>query len=450
MDKEGVRKQAEEIQAEYESKLKQAKRQKEQAEEELESASERWRTEKRRLNGEIDRLESALAEAKENRPKRGAAEQKPVGIDPVAVARIQEAADLKLKKANAEWEAERRGLQSQIARLELAVTEAIEPSSNPMRATQAVKEQFEVQLDHMARERRELEQALLRAKTEWEQERLKMTGEMMKLRRAAQIMGKPVPRDDIPAVPTVPAKVKDLQSQLELSSAQWTAERETLKTEIERLQAASRRWETERRQLNDHAAQLQQAFVQAQEKIKGYESAGRTGTDADAKVEELKKQKEAIEQVSRDARDNWDTERRRFISQVERLEQQLQRISKGEGISSEVVDQLRKQYEQKMQEAVEQKTQLAQQLQTASSQLESERARLTAEIATAKESSGGTSSDSISQELTRVESIIRDIVGLIDDPATELSTVIRKNVEKAELDAYLKGILFSTGRNQKP
>ena len=277
-----------------------------------------------------------------------------------------------------------------------------------------------------------------------------MTGEMLKLRRAAQIMGKPVPRDDIPAVPTVPVKVKDLQSQLELSSAQWTAERETLKTEIERLQAASRRWETERRQLNDHAAQLQQAFVQAQEKIKGYESAGRTGTDADAKVEELKKQKEAIEQVSRDARDNWDTERRRFISQVERLEQQLQRISKGEGISSEVVDQLRKQYEQKMQEAVEQKTQLAQQLQTASSQLESERARLTAEIATAKESSGGTSSDSISQELTRVESIIRDIVGLIDDPATELSTVIRKNVEKAELDAYLKGILFSTGRNQKP
>ena len=202
--------------------------------------------------------------------------------------------------------------------------------------------------------------------------------------------------------------------------------------------------------MNDHAAQLQQAFVQAQEKIKGYESAGRTGTDTDAKVEELKKQKEAIEQVSRDARDNWDTERRRFISQVERLEQQLQRISKGEGISSEVVDQLRKQYEQKMQEAVEQKTQLAQQLQTASSQLESERARLTAEIATAKESSGGTSSDSISQELTRVESIIRDIVGLIDDPATELSTVIRKNVEKAELDAYLKGILFSTGRNQKP
>ena len=75
MDKEAVRKQvAEEIQAEYESKLKQARRQKQQAEEELESASERWRTEKRRLNAEIDRLEAALAEAKETRPKRGSAE----------------------------------------------------------------------------------------------------------------------------------------------------------------------------------------------------------------------------------------------------------------------------------------------------------------------------------------------------------------------------------------
>src|SRR5436309_5008070 len=178
MDKEAARKQAEEIQAEYESKLKQARRQKQQAEEELDSASERWRTEKRRLNAEIDRLEAALAEAKETRPKRGSAEQTPAGVDPVALARIQDAADQKLKKAATEWEAERRGLQSQIVRLEIAVAEAIERTNNPMRATQAVKEQFEVQLNQMARERTELEQALLRAKTGWEQEKLKMTGEM--------------------------------------------------------------------------------------------------------------------------------------------------------------------------------------------------------------------------------------------------------------------------------
>ena len=432
---------AEEIQAEYESKLKQARRQKQQAEEELESASERWRTEKRRLNAEIDRLEAALAEAKETRPKRGSAEQTPAGVDPVAVARIQDAADQKLKKAATEWEAERRGLQSQIVRLEIAVAEAIERSNNPMRATQAVREQFEAQLNQIARERTELEQALLRGKTEWEQEKLKMTGEMLKLRRAAQMMGKPVPRDDTPGVK---AKTKDIEHQLESSLAKWNHERETLLAEIERLETASQRWGTERRELNDHAGQLQQAFVQAQAKIQTYEAAARTGTGTEVKVEELEKQKDALDQVFRDARDAWDSERRRLISQVERLEQQLQRVSKEEGISSEVVDQLRKQYELKIQEAIEQKTQLAQQLQNASALLESERARLTTEIIQAKDSSGGVNSDAISKELTRVEAMIRDIVELIDDPATELSTVIRKNVEKAELDAYLKGILFST------
>ncbi len=442
MDKEAVRKQvAEEIQAEYESKLKQARRQKQQAEEELESASERWRTEKRRLNAEIDRLEAALAEAKETRAKRGSSEQTPAGVDPVAVARIQDAADQKLKKAATEWEAERRGLQSQIVRLEIAVAEAIERSNNPMRATQAVREQFEAQLNQIARERTELEQALLRGKTEWEQEKLKMTGEMLKLRRAAQMMGKPVPRDDTPGVK---AKTKDIEHQLESSLAKWNHERETLLAEIERLETASQRWGTERRELNDHAGQLQQAFVQAQAKIQTYEAAARTGTGTEVKVEELEKQKDALDQVFRDARDAWDSERRRLISQVERLEQQLQRVSKEEGISSEVVDQLRKQYELKIQEAIEQKTQLAQQLQNASGLLESERARLTTEITQAKDSSGGVNSDAISKELTRVEAMIRDIVELIDDPATELSTVIRKNVEKAELDAYLKGILFST------
>ena len=44
--------------------------------------------------------------------------------------------------------------------------------------------------------------------------------------------------------------------------------------------------------------------------------------------------------------------------------------------------------------------------------------------------------------------MITGIARLIDDPETELSTVIRKNVERAELDAYLKGILFSLGRGR--
>src|SRR5436853_6838489 len=101
MDKDLRRQITDELQAEFENKLRQAKRQKEQAEGELEAASERWRTEKRRLNSDIDRLESALVDAKaaaaRKRPEADAKE----GLDPAAIAKLQEAADEKRKKAAA-------------------------------------------------------------------------------------------------------------------------------------------------------------------------------------------------------------------------------------------------------------------------------------------------------------------------------------------------------------
>src|SRR5437016_10205795 len=120
MDKDLRRQITDELQTEFENKLRQAKRQKEQAEGELESASERWRSEKRRLNSEIDRLEAALTEARNSKPKR-AADSKSAGVDPAAIEKLQEAADEKLKKASQEWDAERARLQSQVNRLEGAV-----------------------------------------------------------------------------------------------------------------------------------------------------------------------------------------------------------------------------------------------------------------------------------------------------------------------------------------
>ena len=132
-------------------------------------------------------------------------------------------------------------------------------------------------------------------------------------------------------------------------------------------------------------------------------------------------------------------------SQVERLEQQLQRMSDTrERVSNEVVDQLRRQYDQRLQEAIHQKSQLAQELQSASSLLEAERARLSA--AHASGSGEGIDTEAIGAEVSRVESMISEIIAVIDDPDTDLSTVIRKNVEKAELDSYLKGILFTLGK----
>src|SRR5262249_43816431 len=131
-----------------------------------------------------------------------------------------------------------------------------------------------------------------------------------------------------------------------------------------------------------------------------------------------------------------------------RFEQQIQRLSdNSDRVSNEVVDQLRKQYETRLQEAITQKTQLAQDLQNASALLEAERSRLSA----AQTGGGGGGGDgldarAITAELGWVEKQIGDIIAGIDNPETELSTVIRKNVEKADLDSYLRGMLFSLGR----
>jgi chromosome segregation ATPase len=410
--------------------------------EDMEKTSEQLRAEKRRLNAEIDKLEAELATAKTGPSRKSAsAATRPHAIDPGVYAKLQEAAEEKFKGAMQEWERERSKLLAQISRLEGAVADAIARASNPMRMVQSVKDQFEVDLNRVAKEKTEVEQALLRAKTQWEQEKLKMTGEMVKLRRAAEIMGRPVPKEH---VPEFNPKVRDLENQLKDSLAQWNTERERLVIYIQKLEQSSRLWDTERRQLNDHAGQLQQAYMEAQAKIHAYETAVRETNPPQAQLGQLNDEKQAVQRQFQEARKAWDAERNELQSQTERLRQQLQRMSETrERVSNEIVDQLRQQYEQRLQEAIQQKTQLAHELQSASKLLEAERARLSAAHTS---SGGGLDSDAISAEVSRVEGMLSEIIAVIDNPDTELATVIRKNVEKAELDAYLRGILFTLGK----
>src|SRR5262249_31390930 len=51
-------------------------------------------------------------------------------------------------------------------------------------------------------------------------------------------------------------------------------------------------------------------------------------------------------------------------------------------------------------------------------------------------------SSKLTQEIARVEGALAEVMKLIDDPATALSTVMRKNVEKSALESYLRGIRF--------
>ncbi len=82
----------------------------------------------------------------------------------------------------------------------------------------------------------------------------------------------------------------------------------------------------------------------------------------------------------------------------------------------------------------------------AATQIEAEKAFAAAKAATANIARPGSTTsdlDLLSKEMERVQGVIKEITALIEDPATELSAVIRKNVERAELESYLKGLRFA-------
>ena len=185
MEIEALRRQlSDEIAAQFEAKLREAKRQKSQIEEEFEQSSEKWRTERRRLNSEIDRLESALAEARQS--GRDFAEARPdQAVDPQEIARLQVAADEKIKEASHAWEKERARLQAEISRLQEGIAELIERTNNPLRSNPVDRGKLEAKYDEAVRARRQVEDAMRAAKAEWETEKRNLTTEAAKIQQSA-------------------------------------------------------------------------------------------------------------------------------------------------------------------------------------------------------------------------------------------------------------------------
>jgi hypothetical protein len=80
----------------------------------------------------------------------------------------------------------------------------------------------------------------------------------------------------------------------------------------------------------------------------------------------------------------------------------------------------------------------------AATQAEAEKALAAAKAATVSVAKLSTSdAETITKEIERINGLVKEVTALIEDPMTELSTVIRKNVERAELESYLRGLRFA-------
>jgi len=595
MEIEALRRQlSEEIAAQFEAKLREAKRQKSQIEEEFEQSSEKWRTERRRLNSEIDRLESALAEARQS--GRDFADTGPdLGVDPQEIAKLQAAADEKIKEASQAWEKERGRLQAEISRLQEGIAELIERTNNPLRANPTDRGKLESKYDEAMRAKRQAEDALVTAKAAWEAEKRTLTSEAAK--HSPSIASASIPRktdeqldkklkeavrlqeelaSDLEKARQELSRLKEAHSselqnitaRLQAAKTEWEAEKASLVSEAAklrqasaqaaaqastpgkdaeqldkrlqeairtrdglaadlekarqelarlkethtaevqnmatRLQAAKTEWEAEKTSLVGEAAKLRQSAATAGAPRKSDEQLDKRLQEAirtrDGLASDLEKSKHEIAKLkethsaelqdftgryiktrsdlekqlreSEDARAKLERELEKarqtssqadgtLTEEVGRLKKELDEVQEekkrlvlrladtSDLVSSEVVTDLQKQFEARMQEVLLENTQLTEKVKNAASQMD-------VVYVKAEDGSGGNGNavstlDSvvIDEEVKRVEELTAEIARLIDDPETELATVIRKNVERAALDAYLKGILFSLGRGKK-
>jgi hypothetical protein len=392
MDKESLlRKQVQdEIQSLFDSRLKEARRGKTLAEEELEMAAEKWRSERRRLNAEIDRLESVIAETKERQGKKARANSTATGIDPVEVARMRGAAEERFKKASDEWKAEKNRLMAQHTRLEKALAEAIERSNNPLRSTLQLTEQFEQKLQDAVRARQRAEEELRKAQREWAEEKLRFTGKMSKIRRnETGVKVEPAARND-------DRQLKELQEKLTAAQSALQAERDQFEKEMEQIRIELRQAVRVRKQLEEKTGSLQ---VQIQESAAEHQR--------------------QIQQLTEKIADSRNQSR------------------------MESAERLAKEYDRKIQDLMQQKMDLSQELNAAVERLEAERTRA---AGSAAEKNENPRESVVLAEVGRIEGLLEQVTAIINDPGTELSMVIRKNVEQAELNAYLRGILFSIGK----
>jgi hypothetical protein len=218
-------------------------------------------------------------------------------------------------------------------------------------------------------------------------------------------------------------------AKFETTRNELITERNQLTQQLEQLKDAVAESEEERMRLIAECERSNQLLDQGK---KEYDRA-LAATDEAAALALERQVANAVERVRGDLTAKWDTERAKLVNERNRAQQRL---------ADAAAD-----YEAQVEEAVnEVRTQLTNEMDSLRRELEEAKRAVAAASKRAAASDGSPEGDSILGEITRVEGLIQAISQIVEDPETELSIVIRKNVERAELESYLRGLRFkSTG-----
>ena len=355
----------EQIQAQYEKRLKDAKMVQQHLEEEMEAAQDQWRAERRNLNAEIEQLEESAERARQVAKAQASEDlQSEIRFQLEESHRARQQAEEDLMSARQKFEAERNNLKAQITSMQVSAVEAMERSNNPARLGMAVNERLEAKLA-------EAKQAW---QLQWDGERKRFTAEIERLKKshgAADEKKEAARRvlleklGKLPAASAGPAAKTADQWEREFQDAKigWDNERDQLNLKIKRLEMELQRVQDamraevfeemraqyepkladanherqrleqeiqsltndlamERTRLNARIKHLEEAFPEGQEAARK-QALAELQSQFDGKLEEANRLRSRQERKSQDAAGEAEAEMRKAKKRIASLEEQL-------------------------------------------------------------------------------------------------------------------------------
>jgi chromosome segregation ATPase len=225
---------------------------------------------------------------------------------------------------------------------------------------------------------------------------------------------------------------QQMASAVETTRNELIAERHQLNQELERLRQTVGDWEAERARLVadcEHANRLLEQSRQEHDRALAE-------VDEAAAIALERQIAAAVERGRAELTGQWDAERAKLIAERNRAQQRLADSAS--------------EYEQ----------QLAHSQNNAPAELTSELDELRRELEQAKRAAAvpaavpapqaSVENPAIEAEVARVEKLIQAISQVVENSETELSIVISKSVERAELESYLRGLRFKLTLEGEP
>ena len=278
------------------------------------------------------------------------------------VKKQQEQLEEDFETARDQWRAERRNLNAEIEQLEENAERARQAAQ--AQASEDLQSEIRFQLEEAIRARQQMEQDLAAAQQRFETEKNNLKAQITAMQASAV---EAMERSNNPARlamavnEKLEARIAEAKQEWNL---QWEGERRRFTAEIERLKKANspsimeEKKEAARRAILERMGKLPAGSAG---------SARPAGKTADQWQKELS-----------DAKIAWETEKEQLNFKIKKLEMELQRAT--DTLRAEIFQEMRAQYEPRLQEANSARQRLELEVQSLSAELTTERTRLNSRI----------------------------------------------------------------------